>query len=498
MLDIIFTKRDGSYTTNFILACDSYKVGHAAQLPAGTRKLHSNQVPRKPFTEDGVKLDEVVVLGPQVVAYILANVKITTEMIDEAEVEITEQGYEFPRANWEYIRNLGYLPLEVRAISEGSVVPTGLPLITIENTDDYSAWLVSYIETWSQDVIWTMTTIATKMRAVRQMMDNFCKVTGTPAEAAEYMVHNFGDRGAGGQDRAIMAAMAHAVFFSGSDCLRANRYLKRVYRADGPVLSSVDASEHSTMCANSDCDEKNDFGAFEMTLGMLERAVERSKNGVGIPLVSAVIDTFDDERFVREFVMGNYDKICEIGGKYVCRPDSGDAVEKPIEVVTWLMLELFSRGYVSPDEVTNEAGYDVLPGNLGVLQGDGLRMPSLTAIIAKATEDKLAAGNFAFGFGGGMTNGSGRDDFSFSMKATARMDSTGIWHDMQKAPKTDNGKKSLRGRVTCYKTAGGDYIADRVSLAQFNNGLVDVMDTVYRDGVMTLRKWDDVRASARA
>lgn len=233
---------------NFILACDSYKVGHANQLPKTISKLHGNLVPRKPFQD----IDNVVVMGTNVVAKILASVRITDEDIDEAEIEITEQGYEFPRKNWEAVRDLGYLPLELRAIPEGTVVPVKVAIATIENTVDGFAWLQSYVETWVQDIIWTMTTIASKLYPVKQLMESFCIQTGTPVENAEYMVHNFGDRGAGGEDRAIMAAIAHGVFFSGTDCLRANRFIKYFYNTEKAYLSSVDASEHSTMCANSD------------------------------------------------------------------------------------------------------------------------------------------------------------------------------------------------------------------------------------------------------
>ena len=438
---------------------------------------------------NGQVLDKVVSLGPQVVAAILSHVVITDSIIDEAEIEITEQGYDFPRKRWEYIRDLGYLPLAVRALPEGMVVPIGLPIMTIENTDDSSAWLVSYIETWAQDICWVMTTIATKIKALRNEMEQFCTDTGTPVEAAEYMVHNFGDRGAGGQDRAIMAAIAHGVFFSGTDCLRANRYIKKLYATTKPYLSSVDASEHSTMCANSDLETKNDFGAFEMSLGMLKRAVVRANNGIGIPLVSAVIDTYDDERYVKEFVIPNYSKISEIGGKYVCRPDSGSAIEKPIEVVQWLIEGI---GYTK----TNN-GFLQMPENIGVLQGDGLREADFGKIIELAKSKGLAAGNFAFGFGGGMTNGSGRDDFSFSMKATCRMDKDGNWVDMQKAPKSDIGKSSLRGRVTVFKTADDELIADRISLQEVNKSVTDIFVDMYRDGIFNGSSFAEVRVNAR-
>ena len=435
---------DTFLNTNFILACDSYKVSHRAHLPKGTLRSHSNIVARKPFvdSEHQIAINEVVALGPQVVAYILKQVRITDAMIDEAEREITEQGYDFPRAEWEYLRDLGCLPLVVRAVPEGTVVPVGHALMTVENTDNRSAWLPSYTETWVQDIVWTMSTVASKVRYLYLLTRKFCEETGTPVEAAEYMIHNFGDRGAGGQDRAIMAGIAHAVFFSGSDNLRANRYIKRLYDTDKPVLSSVDANEHSVVCANSDCDNRNDYNAFLMSLETLRNAVARANRGVGIPLISSLIDTFDDERYIKEFVIPNYSKICEIGGKYVCRPDSGNAVEKPIEIVKWLM-----DGLASHCSFTSR-WFRALPANIGVIQGDGLKLWDFERIFRAATQHNLAASNFVFGFGGGMTNGSSRDDFSFSMKATAVMGEDGTWVSMQKDPKTDPSKKSLKGRIT--------------------------------------------------
>ncbi len=163
-------------TGNFILDADSYKVGHLKHLPAGTLRSHSNIVARKPFVdkEHGVEINEVVVLGPEVVAQVLKSIKITDEMIDEAEVEITEQGYDFPRTEWEAIRDLGYLPLVVRAMPEGTVVKVGLPIMSVENTVDGFAWLPAYIETWAQDIVWTMSITASKVRYLRKQVDEFC------------------------------------------------------------------------------------------------------------------------------------------------------------------------------------------------------------------------------------------------------------------------------------------------------------------------------------
>lgn len=499
MLDIVFLKKCGDYTTNFILAADSYKIGQGDQYPAGTKVIHTGIVPRKswsivtPVGRLVETVDKVVTLGPQVCAAIIQNVVITNEMIDEAEIEINQQGYDFPRSRWEYIRDLGYLPLEIKALPEGTVVPVGLPLMIIENTDDQAAWLASYVESWTHDIVWTMTTIASKMRVLRKHAENFCVATGGSPEDAEYMIHNFGDRGAGGQDRAIMASIAHIVFFSGSDCTRTNRYIKKLYNTNKPYTSSIDASEHSTMCANSNAKTKDDEGAFEMSLEMLARSVDRAERGIGIPVVSVVIDTYDDERFIKEFVIKNYERIRAIGGKYVCRPDTGDAVAKPIQVVDWLLEGLEGTG----DALVNDAGFRCLPSGLGVIQGDGLRFEDVNRIAAAAISGGLAASNFVFGFGGGLTNGSGRDDFSFSMKATARLDKDDVWVDMFKDPKEDRDKRSFQGRMSVFKTSGGEYIAERATTGQGNIDLTEVMEVIYKNGTAKMLTFETVRRNAR-
>jgi len=500
---------------NFILIADSYKVPHIAHLPKGTLRSHSNIVARKPFIdkEHGIEINDVVVLGPQVVAQILASVKITDEMIDEAEIEINEQGYDFPRAEWEAIRDLGYLPLVVRAVPEGTILPIGLPIASIENTVDGFAWLPAYIETWVQDIIWVMCTLASKMKWLRKHVDAFTADTGTDHEYGEYMIHNFGDRGAGGQDRAIMAAMSHAVFFSGSDCLRGNRYLKKYYLAKGPVLSSVDANEHSTVCANSDCENKDDSAAFEMSLKTLERAVERSKRGIGVPVVSCLIDTFDDERFVKEFLLPNVERIEEIvgdsGGRYVGRPDSGDAIRKPIQVVgDWLRNGLRARGIFGTITLGD---FWHGPKFLGTLQGDGLKLWDFPTMFRLAMTNKLAASNFVFGFGGGFTNGSTRDDFSFSMKATANQRADGTWVDLQKDPKSDHGKKSLKGRCTVVLDEEGKLILGTIAPDVYescppelpvrlgwSSDLSDIMSPIYYNGATIIETFEKVRERARS
>jgi len=423
--------------SNFILLCDTYKFHHYAEYPADTEAIYSTVVPRKASHYT----DEIVAAGAAFTTAYLAGVTITQEMIDEAELEVNGSGYDFNRAGWEIIlRDYGgKLPLSIFGVEEGSVVKPNTPILGIVNNDIRLFWLTSYVETVVQRIMWKMTTTASLCRHIYKMIYETAVLTGADTSMVEWRLHNFGDRGADGEDAAIMAAMAHAFLFSGSDCASVNRYIKAIYNTNRNYTSSVDATEHSVMCSHSDAENKDDFGAAEMAVERLEEAVARTKRGVGIPLQSVVIDTYDDERFVRTY-LGKYlkDRIIASGGQLVARPDSGDALTKPIEVIRWLGEDF---GFTQTSK-----GFDVLNPWVRAIQGDGINVDSIPKILLNLIAANLSMDNLVLGMGGGLTHGGSRDTFSFSMKATARFGNDG-WVDLLKEPKTDAGKKSLKGLV---------------------------------------------------
>lgn len=433
--------------SNFILLCDTYKYHHYAEYPEDTAAIYSTVVPRKAshYTE------EIVAAGAAFVAAYLANVTITHAMINEAEAEVNGSGYEFNRQGWEIIVRdySGKLPLQIFGVEEGTVVKPNTPILGIVNNDVRLFWLVSYVETVVQRIMWKMTTTASLARFIYKWIDANAKVTGADRGMVEWRLHNFGDRGADGEDAAIMAAMAHAMLFSGSDCGSVNRYIKAIYNTKRNYTSSVDATEHSVMCSHSDAEAKDDFGAAVMAVERLEEAVARTKRGIGIPLQSVVIDTYDDERFVKEYIGTRLkDRVIASGGVLVLRPDSGDPVTKPLQVIQWLE-EKFGI-------TVNEKGFKTLPPYVRVIQGDGINEKSIPAILSTLWAAGYSTDNLVLGMGGGLTHGGSRDAFSFSMKATARMLQDGTWVDLLKEPKTDSGKKSLKGLVRTRWDADGN------------------------------------------
>lgn len=433
---------------NFIVTCDVYKCLHTPEYPKDTALLVSTLVPRKlpKYAVD----DKITVAGQSYFAEYLETVRITTDLIDEAQEEILGMGYPFDRTPWEQIRDEfdGHPPIAMYGVEEGRLVKIQTPVVAFVATDERFFDLASRIETIAQSCIWKFSTVTTMCRSMRLTLERYLDFCGENPALAEYMLHNFGDRGAADPEEAVRSAIAHALYFSGSDCTNANRYIKKVFRTKKNYLSSVEATEHSVMCSWSDPVAKDDFGAAEMAVDRLEATVARAKAGIGIPVMSVVIDTYDPDRFVNEYLGKRLrERIENSGGKLVARPDSGDPLTEPIKV-QGLLAKNFGM-------TQNWCGYNTLPGYVGVIQGDGINETSLPKICENAVNANWNITNLVFGMGGGLTHRGGRDDCSWSQKATARLDKAGVWHDLLKEPKTDAGKKSLSGLVRCVEGEEG-------------------------------------------
>lgn len=434
---------------NPILAADSYKFGHWEELAANTEYTWSAVVPRKPSARIG---NEIVAVGQTFIAEVISKIRITQDHVEEAAIEIAQQGYNFNRAGWEIIvREFGgRLPLAMYAVEEGRILQPQTPMIAFINTDPRFAWLPAYVESWTQDSAWVMSSIATLLRQAKKIFKKNMIETGADLSMLDFMVHNFGDRAAGSpEEGAVIAGIAHAVMFSGSDCGRANRYIKAMYGTTKSYTSSVEAFEHSTICSNSNTDTKDDFPAAVKAVERLEAAVIRSAGGIGIPLVSVVIDTYDDQRFCNDFLGTQLkDRIEKSGGRLVARPDSGDCTKQP-GIIGRILAEKFGS-------TTNDMGYEKLAPCIGVIQGDGIRIDTLEAVIKGWMSAGFSLDNFVTGMGHGTTNDVARDDLSWSMKASATKVKDCQWRRLLKDPITDPGKKSLSGLVRCRENASGE------------------------------------------
>jgi nicotinamide phosphoribosyltransferase len=248
------------------------------------------------------------------------------------------------------------------------------------------------------------------------------------------------------------------------------------------------------MCANSDAGTKADWGAALMAMDRLDAVVQRTKNGIGIPLLSCLIDTYDSRRFVQEYLGVNLkDRVINSGGVFVCRPDSGDPTIEPAMV---------GRDIEAAFGVSvNDKGFKVLPPYIAVIQGDGNRVDTYAGILSGWVDAGFSMDNFTLGMGSGITHDNARDDFSFSMKTIAVQQGE-KWRRLSKEPITDMGKKSLSGLVRCRENDAGELLVyDALQNGDFYTFEKETAGWKcwYRDGFrMNRQTFDEVRARAQA
>jgi len=173
----------------------------------------------------------------------------------------------------------------------------------------------------------------------------------------------------------------------------------------------------------------------------------------------------------------------------VVRPDSGEPSEVVSECLA-ILLKAFKE-----KSVTNSKGYDVLPSQIRMIQGDGMDAFSIQPIYDAMHNRKQSSDNITFGSGAGTLQKMDRDTFKMAMKQSARKDRQGIWHDVFKNPVTDRTKASKKGRLQLFKDSDGFFTAREECQDQYGEGY---LQTVFENGVFTniSGSFEDIRRRA--
>ena len=410
---------------NIILNTDSYKVSMNRQYPAGTTGVYSYIESR------GGRYDRTVFFGLQafIKEYLLKP--ITQADINIADELLTAHGEPFNRAGWQYIldKHAGYLPLVIRAVPEGTVVPVKNVLATIENTDPECFWLTTWLETALLRAVWYPTTVATQSWTIKQVIKDFLEKTGDPT-TINFKLHDFGARGVSSLESAAIGGASHLVNFMGTDTISGVMYAREYYSA-GIAGFSIPAAEHSTITSWG---RENEVKAYENMVRQFGRA------GSIVAVVSDSYDIFNAAsklwgEDLRQLVIDS-------GATVVIRPDSGDPVKVNLRLVE-ILGEKF--GYT-----INSKGFKVL-NNVRLIQGDGVNELTIRSILGAFMAMGWSADNIAFGMGGALLQQVDRDTQKFAMKCSSA-EVNGEWIDVQKDPITDSGKKSKAGRVELWKS----------------------------------------------
>lgn len=303
-----------SIKMNPLLYTDYYKTEHFRMYPEGMTKLYSNFTPRKSRIPG---IDKVVVFGIQhfVQEYLIKAFNEEFFKKDKDAI-LLEYGKHIhvDLAHIGALHDLGYLPIKVKALAEGTLCPIGIPMMTITNTHPDFAWLVNYLETLISCMLWQPMTSATIAYEYKKILTKYAKETDVQnVEFVNWQGHDFSMRGMSSIESAVLSGMGHLLSFTGTDTVPAIYQLESSYNADGLIGASVPATEHSVMCMGTKEDEVNTF----------RRLLTLYPTGI----LSVVSDTWNLWDVCTKFLPELREEILARDGKLVIRPDSGDPVD---------------------------------------------------------------------------------------------------------------------------------------------------------------------------
>ncbi len=480
-------------TVNAITLIDGYKFSHEKQYPIGTTRVYSNWTPRESRVPG---IDHVVFFGLQYFLDKYLGQEFGAFFSEPAD-SVCERyqrrlnGYLGPNnVGTEHIRalhELQYLPLEVRALPEGTACPLRVPMLSIENTHPGFAWLTNYLETIMSSVLWMPCTSATTAREMRRTLNAAAKATGTAPEFVQWQGHDFSFRGMPGPEAAGLSGAGHLLCFTGTDTLPALDLVESYYgplSADYLLGASVPATEHSVMCAGGEMSE----------LATFERLLEIYPAGI----VSVVSDTWDLWSVLTRILPQIKDRVLARDGKLVIRPDSGDPADivcgdpaaKPGSAASKGVIELLWETFGG---TVTSTGHRLLDSHIGCIYGDSITIDRARNICERLAAKGFASGNMVFGVGSFSYQYVTRDTFGFAMKATW-CEVNGDGRDIFKKPITGNGmKNSAKGRLAVTRDADG--ALRLISQATPQQQSDSLLRPTWRDGSFLIRDtFQDIRA----
>ena len=472
---------------NPFLATDGYKTGHHKMYPENTALVYSNFTPRS--NRYAPSISRVVSFGQQFAMRYIVELfdnnffnKPKEDVIREIQKEYSIYlGAEYNTSHIEALHDLGFLPIHVKALKEGTLVPMKVPVLTIYNTIPEFYWITNFLETLISNLLWKPITSATIAHKYKETLLKWMFKTDEGSEGfVNFQGHDFSMRGLDSVDAAISSGLGHATSFTGSDSLPVIYGARKYYDEEGFVVGSVNATEHSVMCAG---EKESEIETFRYLMNQFPFGV-----------LSIVSDTWDLWKVLTEYLPELKNEILARDGKIVIRPDSGD----PVEIICGTILphdpdypakknSAKEKGLVELlwdvfGGTINGQGYKVLDPHIGAIYGDSITIDRAEEICSRLEGEGFASTNIVLGIGSFTYQFNTRDTFGFAMKATYVVVGDEP-RDIFKDPITDDGgKKSAKGLLTVKKNReSGEYeLFDQVSWAEEMEG---ELKTIFCDNV---------------
>ena len=500
------------------LNMDGYKSCHHKCYSPHTEKVYSTWTPRKSRMEG---VNKVVFFGLQyfIKDYLIDSFNHTffNRPKDEVMAEIKRimkyYNGDINTKHWESLYDLGYLPLKIDALPEGTLTPIRCPMFTIENTLSEFYWLTNFIETIMSTEIWKPMTSATIALQYRKICEKWAEKTCDDNSHIDYQGHDFSYRGMASQDAGCSSGAGHLLSFKGTDTIPAILWLEKYYNANCEkelVGCSIPATEHSVAETNIiEIQEMLTYNSGPAIGQILEKRnlqnkplKELSKRFEQHPedidnqrrelaellymdrlldvypsgIFSYVSDTYNLWAVLTDILPILKDKIISREGKVVIRPDSGDPCDiicglNTKQVITYKddnitvkQCDFSAAPYTKEQDkgviellwdvfggTINSKGYKVLDSHIGCIYGDAITLERAEEICRRLESKGFASSNVVFGIGSYTYNMNTRDTFGFALKTTyAQVNGKELL--LYKDPITDDGtKKSQKGMVSVFR-----------------------------------------------
>ena len=497
-----------------VLLADFYKISHKKLYDTESAIIYATWTPRKSRLEG---VDEVVNFGLQgfikkyLIEYFNDNFfKCDIEEIKKEYVRILSNtiGGEVETEHIEELHKLGYLPIKIDAVEEGTLVPIRVPMFTIQNTLPEFYWVTNFLETLMSAEIWKPMTSATIALQYRKILEKWATKTCDDNSHVDFQGHDFSMRGMSSVDTACTSGAGHLTCFTGTDTIPAICYLEKYYNANVEkelVGTSIPATEHSIMCLNSYGKENDEYDAFKRII------TEVHPTG----FVSIVADTWNLWQVLSDTLPRLKSEILTRDGRLVVRPDSGD----PVDIICGLntkrvggfMVDSVERkrlkhnGSKHIDQemkgviellwdtfggTINEKGYKVLDPHIGCIYGDAITLERAEQICERLESKGFASSNIVLGIGSYTYNMNTRDTFGFALKTTYALEN-GNDRMLFKDPITDDGvKKSQKGMVSVFRDINTNKITYKDGYTWYtkhqNNcdNFEEMLKTVFKNGTL--------------
>lgn len=479
---------------------DGYKVGHHMMYPENTVKVVSNFTPRNVkympneakdivvfgiqytfkkindlFNKEFFKSDEKKRLKELYNPDSIIGVAVYKTKIKELKDSVIENiklqldsytNTDYDTAHLSRLWDLGYLPIKVNALEEGTILTkTNIPILVYQNTIDEFFWVTNFLETLISAELWKPMHSASISFGAKKLVNKFALETDKDnLIATDFQNHDFSFRGMQSLESATSSGLGFLTSSLGTDTLPTLQAANYYYNTPNAAFS-VFATEHAVMTAYG---KETEIEGFERLINLFPTGI-----------LSLVSDSYDFFKVHTETIYKLKDKILNRDGKIVFRGDSGD----PCDIICGTS-KYFGEGK-TPEEkgqiellwecfggTINNQGYKVLDSHVGAIYGDGINFERANEILNRLKQKGFASTNIIFGWGSYSMGYATRDNQGSAVKATyieRLINEKRVGIPIFKDPKTDSNKKSAKGLLTVLKEDNNLILKDECSWEEFNS-----------------------------